>query len=400
MHALTHWDLAPLVVVPLLLSAGLYALGLSQLWRRAGVGRGVSVWAAASFVAGWLTTISALVSPLAWVSEILFSAHMTQHTLLMLVAAPLLTFGQPLLVWLWVVPPAHRESLTRAVRGPRAVRVWRSVTDPLAVFLTQACALWVWHVPFLYEAALASPTIHAFEHLCLVVAGGLFWWAMVHGRYGRRGYGVSVLYVFLTAVHSSVLGALLAVSAAPWYGQYRRQATLHRLNALADQQLAGLLMWVPAGAIFIMLGLALFAAWLGEAERRVRYGTTDIAARTIVGVLLGAVLLSVSACGRSVAQAEMLTGGQAARGRTELIRLGCISCHEVPGIQGANATVAVPLRGVAMRQYVAGHLPNTPDNMIRWIQHPQALSPGTAMPELGASDQQARDMAAYLYSLR
>ena len=78
-------------------------------------------------------------------------------------------------------------------------------------------------------------------------AGALFWWAMVYGRYGRRGYGLSVLYVFLTAVHSSVLGALLAVSSQPWYGEYGRQAALRHVSALADQQLAGLLMWVPAG---------------------------------------------------------------------------------------------------------------------------------------------------------
>ena len=159
-------------------------------------------------------------------------------------------------------------------------------------------------------------------------------------------------------------------------------------------------MWIPAGTVFILLGLALFAAWLGEAERRVRLGATDIAARRTVALLLVAVALSASACRRSVAEAETLTGGDAARGRMELVRFGCIGCHQVPGIQGATATVAVPLQGVAMRQYLAGRLPNTPDTMTRWIQHPQALSPGTAMPELGVGDQQARDIAAYLYSLR
>jgi putative membrane protein len=400
MHALTHWELAPLVVGPLLAAAALYAAGLARLWGRAGMGRGIPVWAAACFAAGWLTTVSALVSPLAWVSRMVFSAHMTQHTLLMLVAAPLLTFGHPLLVWLWGLPPSWREPVARAFRGDGTVRVWRTATAPLAVFVLQAAVLWIWHVPQLYEAALGSEAIHAVQHLCLVVAGGLFWWAMVYGRYGRRGYGLSVLYVFLTAVHSSVLGALLAVSSGPWYGEYARQAVRWNLNALADQQLAGLLMWVPAGTVFILLGLALFAAWLGEAERRVRHGATDIAARRTVALLLVAVALSASACRRSVAEAETLTGGDAARGRMELVRFGCIGCHEVPGIQGATATVAVPLQGVAMRQYLAGRLPNTPDTMTRWIQHPQALSPGTAMPELGVSDQQARDIAAYLYSLR
>ena len=96
----------------------------------------------------------------------------------------------------------------------------------------------------------------------------------------------------------------------------------------------------------------------------------------------------------------MLTGGHVEQGRTELVRFGCVACHEVPGIRGGTATVAVPLRGVADRQYLAGRLPNTPDNITRWIQHPQAVSPGTAMPDLGVGDQQARDIAAYLYSQR
>ena len=400
MHPLTHWEFPPLVVTPLAASAILYALGLVRLWRHAGVGRGVSGWAAASFVAGWLTAASALVSPLAWVSQFLFSAHMTQHSLLMLVAAPLLTFGRPIFIWLWAMPSSRREPVARVFRAGPVVQLWGAITAPLAVFLVQACVLWIWHLPRLYEAALGNETIHAAQHLSLVLAGGLFWWAMVDGRYGRRGYGLSVLYVFLTSVHSSVLGALLTVSPAPWYGEYGRQAVARQLDALADQQLAGLLMWVPAGTIFLLLGLALFAAWLGEAERRVRHGVAHSAARTVVTLIVAAAMMSSSGCRRAAAEAEVLTGGDSERGRTELVSLGCIGCHEVDGIRGATATVAVPLRGVAMRQYLAGRLPNTPSNMMRWIQHPQAVSPGTAMPDLGVGDQQARDIAAYLYTMR
>ena len=94
----------------------------------------------------------------------------------------------------------------------------------------------------------------------------------MHGRYGRIGYGIAVLYVFLTAVHSSVLGALLTVAPSIWYPWYAATARAWEINALHDQQLAGLVMWVPSGVIFIVLGLALFAAWLGEAERRAALG--------------------------------------------------------------------------------------------------------------------------------
>ena len=138
-------------------------------------------------------------------------------------------------------------------------------------------ALWVWHIPTLYEAALQSTGVHAVQHVSFLLTAALFWWGMMHGRYGRTGYGVAVLYVFLTAVHSSVLGALLTVAPSVWYSAYAATAAEWRIDALADQQLAGLLMWVPAGVIFIVFGLALFAAWLGESERRAALGSVGTA---------------------------------------------------------------------------------------------------------------------------
>jgi putative membrane protein len=270
-----QWTFDALVVVPLAITAAFYAVGLVRLWRRAGVGRGIAVWQALSFAAGWLTLVAALMSPIAWLSEILFSVHMTQHTLLMLVAAPLLMFGHPLFVWLWAFTPGSRAQLTAAVLRPAVTRSWHAITGPLVVFLINAVVLWVWHIPALYEAALQHSSVHAAEHLCFVIAASAFWWGMVHGHYGRIGYGLAVLYVFLTALHSSALGALLTVSPSVWYAAYQRQALAWQLDALADQQLAGLIMWVPASVIFILLGLGLFAAWLGESERRVMLGRTS-----------------------------------------------------------------------------------------------------------------------------
>jgi len=279
--AATKWDLDPLVVVPLLLTAIVYALGVRRLWRRAGTGRGIPRWGVASFTAGWLTLVIALVTPVAWISEILFSVHMTQHTLLMLVAAPLLAFGQPLLGALWAFGGPEREALASLVKTTAVQRAWTRLTAPLTVFLVQAAALWLWHLPSWYQAALHNDGIHALEHLCFVVAGSIFWWAMVHGRYGRMGYGLGVLYVFLTGVHSSILGALLTIAPSAWYPDYVQQAARWHVDALADQQLAGLLMWIPAGCIFVVFGLALIAAWLGESERRVKLGTVHSANRTL-----------------------------------------------------------------------------------------------------------------------
>ena len=399
----SKWDLSLLVIVPLLLTGALYAAGLWRVWRKAGVGRGISGWAAASFAAGWLTLVVALVSPVAWISEILFSVHMTQHTLLLLVAAPLLTFGQPVLAWMWALDDHTRESVARACRRPRMLVAWRAATAPLAVFLVQAVALWIWHVPAWYQAALRHDSIHALEHLSFVVSGSLFWWAMVHGRYGRNGYGLAVLYVFLTGLHSGALGALFAVSPSVWYPDYAAQARVWHVDALQDQQLAGLLMWIPAAVIFIVFALALLAAWLGEAERRVRLGVADAATRLLPILLLVSAAAFTVACDSghaAVSEAETLTGGSVERGKAAIGKYGCGSCHTIPGIAGAEATVGPPLNGIAVRGYLAGHLPNSVDNMEKWIQHPQRIDPQVVMPEMGVTDQDARDITAYLYTLR
>jgi cytochrome c1 len=128
---------------------------------------------------------------------------------------------------------------------------------------------------------------------------------------------------------------------------------------------------------------------------------------TLIGlILLGTVLLS--ACSELVAAAGLdseadmvveMPGGNPDRGEDLLRAYGCDACHTIPGIYGANATVGPPLDAWADRRYIAGSLINTPDNLILWIQDPQAVEPGTAMPNLGVTEQEARDMGAYLYTL-
>jgi cytochrome c2 len=119
-----------------------------------------------------------------------------------------------------------------------------------------------------------------------------------------------------------------------------------------------------------------------------------------------AVLLMVgvlAACNRNrevVDQAKQLTGGDPERGRWALRKYGCASCHTIPGVLGADGLVGPPLTRIASRVFLAGHLPNTPANLVRWVQHPQQFRSPTAMPEMGVSEVDARDIAAYLYTLR
>ena len=118
---------------------------------------------------------------------------------------------------------------------------------------------------------------------------------------------------------------------------------------------------------------------------------------------VAALLLAVvsGACASKVRQeAAELTGGDPDRGVTAIGRYGCAACHTIPGIRRADGEVGPPLDRIAGRYFLAGHLQNTPANMVRWIQHPQQVEKGTAMPEMGVTDSDARDIAAYLYTLR
>jgi cytochrome c2 len=122
------------------------------------------------------------------------------------------------------------------------------------------------------------------------------------------------------------------------------------------------------------------------------------------GVLLATVALAMlAACEpREDVQrnAALLTHGDPARGPDLIRRYGCAGCHTVPGVPGANSLVGPPLAGIAKRVYIAGVLSNTPDNLVKWIQSPREVDPKTAMPDLGVTIRDARDIAGYLYTLR
>jgi len=265
---MSHWVFEPISLTCLLTSGALYAAGVSRLWARAGRGCGVRPWQIGAFAGGWIALVSALLSPIAAMSDFLFSVHMTQHEMLILVAAPLLVLGRPVVPLLWALTPRWRLRVGAWSQNRYWSAAWRTLTGPLLIWLLHGFALWLWHLPALYQAALGNAAIHATEHLCFLATACLFWWALIHGRYGRFGYGIAVLFVFVTSIHSEVLGALLTFAPRVWYPLYATRSPAAGFDALQDQQLAGLIMWIPFGVVFLLLGLALFAAWLGEAQRR------------------------------------------------------------------------------------------------------------------------------------
>ena len=263
-QVMTWWSWEPAVVALLAVSGAMYFVGYPHV-----AGKSISRWQAAAFWGGWLALVIALLSPVDALGGILFSAHMVQHELLMVVAAPLLVLGRPLIAFLWALPPGQRLAVGELTRRDAFARSWHAVSAPLVAALLHGIALWVWHIPSWYEATLRSEVIHTLQHTSFLGTATLFWWTLIHGRYGRMGYGMAVVYTFVTAIHSGALGALIAFSPNVWYPIYIETTSKWGLNPLEDQQLAGFLMWIPAGVILSILGVALFAAWLGEAERRI-----------------------------------------------------------------------------------------------------------------------------------
>jgi cytochrome c oxidase assembly factor CtaG len=262
------WSFEPLVVISLGLTALLFTIGLYSLWREAPKRRSIRTWEALCFAGGWLALFIALVSPLhAW-GRVLFSAHMTQHEVLMLVAAPLLVLGRPLIAFLWALPLNWSRRLGNLGKIAWINRTWRTLTIPLVAWLVHAAALWTWHIPALFEATLYSDAVHTLQHLSFLLSALLFWWALIHGPQGAMGYGAAVLYLFTTSVHSGALGALITVAGSVWYPSYASLTASWGLTPLEDQQLGGLIMWIPASLVYVIAGLALFAGWLREADMR------------------------------------------------------------------------------------------------------------------------------------
>jgi putative membrane protein len=222
------------------------------------------------FALGWLSLLFALDSPIHELGEQLFWVHMTQHEILMLVSAPSLVLGRPLVPFLWALPKPWREKIAGSFNSKPIAAIWGSLSAPLNAWLLSAAALWLWHVPWLFDKTLHSDWVHAAQHSTFLFSALLFWWPLTN-RSRSLGYGGGVLYVFTTILHTSILGALLTFAQHPWYPSYELTASLWHFSALEDQQLGGLIMWIPAGTLLLIVGLRLFSKWLNESQQRWQY---------------------------------------------------------------------------------------------------------------------------------
>jgi cytochrome c oxidase assembly factor CtaG len=269
---LRAWSADPFAVAPLAIAGVLHAVGTRRLWRAAGTGRGLSRTEVATFWSGWLVLALALVSPLHRLGGALFSAHMTQHELLMVVAAPLLVLGRPMIAWVWALPPAWRRGAGGVARLRPVAGTWSTLTAPGTAWSVHTVALFAWHVPALYQATLRSDAVHAAQHASFFGTGLLFWWSLLRLRRATRG--AAVAWLFGATIVTGALGALIAMSRTLWYPAYAATSAPWGLMPLEDQQLGGIIMWMPGGLSYLLAALWLMSGWLREPSAGAAAGPT------------------------------------------------------------------------------------------------------------------------------
>lgn len=238
------WSAEPLALALLLTSSLFYTLGYRRMSssQRSAI---APMWRVGAYAGAVAIIVVALFSPVDARADSSFSWHMLQHLLLMLGAGPLLALANTHLVALMALPLISRRQVGRTVNRTPGVRLGASSRlAPAMAALAFAAGLWLWHAPRAYEAAIESPVLHTLEHLTFVVTSAIFW-RMVSTAGNRRLDGLSaIVLVTLVGLQGNLLAALITLAPQPLYSSYVS-------NALSDQQIAGLLMWIPAGLIYL-----------------------------------------------------------------------------------------------------------------------------------------------------
>jgi cytochrome c oxidase assembly factor CtaG len=261
--ATLSWTFDLWIVLPIVVIGLLYVSGRINLSRRAHRSRPMR-WQDLFFSGGILTLVGALISPLHWLGEHLFTFHMIEHEIVMAVSAPLIVLARPVGILLWGLPRRACRGLGAAMRTPLIRRPWDWSTGATSATVIHGVAIWGWHLPFLFDAAVTNTAMHRLQHLSFFATAILFWWAVVR----KSDHGAAAWHLFLTMVHTSILGALMALAPRVLYIAQTQTAMAWGLTPLKDQQLAGMIMWVPAGTIYVAAAMTMLALWIrGSSER-------------------------------------------------------------------------------------------------------------------------------------
>ena len=261
------WTLDPWILAPLLMIAILYGSGMMKLWKKGGSHK-VRWRRLLLFWTGWVSLGAALVSPLHELGERLFSAHMIEHEIVMAIAAPLLVLAKPAGIMMWAIPRSLRFKVAARLKARVVQSAWRCLTKPQVATLMHGAVIWTWHAPSLFDAAVSNVALHRLQHVSFFVTAVLFWWAVLRAR----DLGIAAWNVFVTMLHTSVLGALISLAPRVLYHVQTKNAETWGFRPLEDQQLAGIVMWVPAGTIYAGVAIALLARWIRTSGLRTEQG--------------------------------------------------------------------------------------------------------------------------------
>jgi len=257
------WTAEPFTIGAAFGAAFVYGWGLYATGVRA-VGRG----RAAAFVGGIAVALLAMLSPLQAAVQATFSSHMSQHMVLMFVAAPLLVAGRPGLVMGLALPRRVRRWSMEAARSRPVAVALRLARHPLAILVVYTTVVWAWHLPGPYQAAIRSGAVHGVEHASFLAVAMAFWAGVTRtGPRRRIRYVPSMLLVLGTMLQSTWLAAILTFGGRA-YPLYAQRAAAWRIDALADQQLAGAIMWIPPSILYLTVFSVLFVRWLRELGTR------------------------------------------------------------------------------------------------------------------------------------
>ena len=255
---LTQWNLEPSILIGTALITGLYLYAIGPLRKRQFPNEQIMTGQTFAFLSGVLIMFLALVSPLDELGDsYLFSAHMVQHLCLTILGPPLLLLGTPE----WMVKPVLQNKVI--------FKVAKVLTYPVVAFVLYNADFWLWHAPPLYNATLENQTIHILEHLTFIVFGLLYWWPIFSPSKDlpRLTFGGQIFYLFVSGMPSVLLGAGLTFS-PPLYAPYIAAPRIWGISAATDQQLGGLIMWVPVSIFYIVIMSVLFIRWMLQQEAK------------------------------------------------------------------------------------------------------------------------------------
>ena len=281
---LLSWNWRLDVILPLLLLGILYTVGWRRLKmrtsrrKRSHSNRLVKGWRLAAYLAGLFFVGLALLSPIDSLGGQLFFMHMIQHLLMIMIAPPLLLIANPMPFLLWGLPPVWRKSVGRGLskllhRKSGFRQGVRSATAPGIVWLVWVISVFGWHDPQAYQAAIRLEWLHDVEHLSFFISSMTFWWLVtgagphIHKQMGLWG---RIAFVLIAVPPNMALGAVLAFVGRAVYPYYEAVPRLWGLTAVTDQQIGGVIMWIPGSMMFIFAALILVAREFSREEGKSR----------------------------------------------------------------------------------------------------------------------------------